>query len=64
MKRIMIDIPDNTCMLSITYVYVDEALKKMCGIDLITYGDNPDVLRGEKAYNVSAEDRKEQVDEL
>ena len=57
MKRIMLDVPDNTGVLSITYIYVDDELKQMCGTALITSGDNPDVLRGEKAYNVSAEDK-------
>lgn len=43
----------------VTYIYVDDALKQMCGTALITSGDNPDVLRGEKAYVVKTEGRND-----
>lgn len=55
MKRIMIDIPDNTGMFGITYIYRNGAQELMCGTALITPENNPDVMRGEKAYVVRAE---------
>lgn len=60
MKRIMLDVPDNTGVVSVTYIYRNDALEMMCGTALITSGNNPDVMRGEKAYVVKTEGRDDE----
>ena len=64
MKRVMLDVPDMICVISVTYIYRDEkTFDKMVGTAIITNNDNPSVLSGKEAYILCSSDRKEQKDE-
>ena len=59
MKRVMLDVPDMTTVITITYIYNDEkTYDLMAGTAVITNSDNPDVMKGEKPYIVRASDRR------
>ena len=59
MKRVMLDVPDMTNLITITYIYNDEKTSAlMAGTAVITNFDNPDVMQGEKPYIVRASDRR------
>lgn len=59
MKRVVLDVPDLTSLIAITYVYEDEVTwSQMVGVSIITRADNPDVMSGKEAYIVRASDRR------
>lgn len=59
MKRVMLDVPDLTSLISITYVYEDEATwSQMAGVSVITRADDPAVFNGEKAYVILPSDQR------
>ena len=59
MKRVMLDVPDLTSFIAITYVYEDEVTwNQMAGVSVITRTDNPDVMSGKEAYIVHQPDRR------
>ena len=59
MKRVMLDVPDMTTVITITYIYNDEkTYDLMAGTAIITNSDNPAVMQGEKSYIVRASDRR------
>lgn len=59
MKRVMLDVPDMTTLITITYIYNDEkTYDLMAGTAVITNSDNPDVMQNEKPYIVRASDRR------
>ena len=59
MKRVMLDVPDMTTVITITYIYNDEkTYGLMAGTAIITNYDDPDVMKGEKQYIVRDSDRR------
>lgn len=63
MKRVMLDVPDLTSLIAITYIYEDEVTwSQMAGVSIITRADNPDVMIGKEAYIVRASDRRDDDD--
>lgn len=59
MKRVMLDVPDMTTLITITFIYNDEkTYDLMAGTTVITNSDNPDVMNGKKSYIVRASDRR------
>lgn len=58
MKRVMLDVPDTTNTLCITYIYQDEkTFALMIGSAYITQADDPSVMNGKEAYIVNQPDR-------
>lgn len=58
MKRVMLDVPDMTSVIAITYIYEDEVTwSQMVGVSIITRADNPDVMNGKEVYIVHQPDR-------
>ena len=59
MKRVMLDVPESTSLISITYIYEDEATwGHIAGTSIITSADNPAVFNGEEAYVIRPSDRR------
>ena len=59
MKRIMLDVPDMTTLITMTYIYNDEKTHGlMAGVAVVTYADNPSVMEGEEPYIVRESDRR------
>ena len=59
MKRIMLDVPDLTSLIAITYIYEDEVTwSQMAGVSVITRADDPAVFNGEKAYVILPSDQR------
>lgn len=59
MKRIMLDVPDLTSFIAITYIYEDEVTwSQMAGVSVITRADDPAVFNGEKAYVILPSDQR------
>lgn len=59
MKRVMLDVPDMTSVISITYIYNDEeTYDQMVGTAIVTNADHPSVMKGKEAYIVRASDRR------
>lgn len=59
MRRVMLDVPDLTNVISITYIYHDdETWDQMVGTSIITKAEYPDVMSGKEAYIVRASDRR------
>lgn len=59
MKRIMLDVPDMTTLITITYIYNDEkTYDLMAGVAVVTNVDNPSVMKGEESYIVRESDRR------
>lgn len=63
MKRVMLDVPDMTSLISITYICRDEeTFDQMVGTAVITSTDHPSVMSGKEAYIVRASDRRDDDD--
>lgn len=59
MKRVMIEVPEMTTVISITYIYNDEeTYDLMVGTSIITNADHPSVMKGKEPYIVRASDRR------
>lgn len=59
MKRVMLDVPDTTTVISITYIYNDETtFDHMVGTSIVTKADHPAVMSGKEAFIVRASDRR------
>lgn len=59
MKRVMLDVPDLTSVIAVTYVFEDEVTwNQMVGVSVITRADNPAVFSGDEAYVVHPSDRR------
>lgn len=59
MKRVMLDVPDMTTVITITYIYNDEkTYDLMAGTAIVTNADNPAVMNGEESYIVRLSDRR------
>lgn len=55
----MLDVPDMTNLIAITYIYNDEkTFDLMAGTTVVTNVNNPSVMRGEESYIVRESDRK------
>ena len=59
MKRVMLDVPDMTTVITITYIYNDEkTYDLMAGTAIVTNVNNPSVMKGEESYIVRESDRR------
>lgn len=59
MKRVMLDVPDMTTVIAITYIYNDEkTYDLLAGTAIVTNADNPAVMNGEEPYIVRPSDRR------
>lgn len=59
MKRVMLDVPDLTTVITITYIYNDEkTYDLMAGTAIVTNADNPSVMNGKESYIVRLSDRR------
>lgn len=59
MKRVTLEVPDMTTVITITYIYNDEkTYDLMAGTAIVTNADNPAVMNGKESYIVRPSDRR------